>query len=58
MRIDDIVYVKDRIDGGYWKGRVTKIHNIREITIRDGELHGIVLDIDDLLFKDGEYWEK
>ena len=54
MRIGDIVNVRDLVSGEYWKGKVTEIHNNREITVQDFA----ELDIDNLIFKNNEYWEK
>lgn len=57
MRIDDIVNVRDLVSGGYWKGKVTEIHH-REVTVQDKGINFAELDIDDLIFRDSEYWEK
>lgn len=63
MRIDNIVHVanKSGFDGesNFWIGKVTEISNGgREITVQDKGINFAVLDVDDLIFKDGEYWEK
>lgn len=57
MRIGDIVNVRDLVSGGYWKGKVTEIHN-DEIIVQDKGINFAELDIDDLIFKNNEYWEK
>ena len=58
MRIGDIVNVRDLVNGGYWKGKITEIHNSSEVTIQDKSINFAELDIDDLIFRDNEYWEK
>jgi hypothetical protein len=58
MRIGDIVNVRDLVSGGYWKGSVIEIHNVREIIVQDTGINFAELDIDDLIFRDDEYWEK
>lgn len=58
MRIGDIVNVKDLETSDYWKGKVTEIHKSREITIQDKGINFAIIDIDDLEFKNDEYWEK
>lgn len=58
MRIGDIVNVKDLVSGGYWKGKVTEIHNGRQITVQDKGINFTELDIDDLIFEDNEYWKR
>ena len=57
MRSGDIVNVKDLVSGGYWKGKVTEMHN-REIIVQDKGINFVELNIDDLIFKNKEYWEK
>lgn len=58
MRIGDIVNVRDLVNGDYWKGEVTEIHNSREITVQDKGVNFAELDAENLIFKDDEYWEK
>ncbi len=58
MRIDDIVNVRNLVSGEYWKGKVTEIHNNREIIVQDKGINFAELDINDLIFRDNEYWEK
>ena len=59
MKIGDIVNVKDLVEGGYWKGKVTEIHdNGREIVVQDKGINFAELGVDDLKFTDGEYWEE
>lgn len=58
MRIGDMVNVRDIVNGGYWKGKVTEIHNSIKIIVQDKSINFAELDIDDLIFRDNEYWEK
>lgn len=57
MRIGDIVNVRDIVSGGYWKGKITDIHD-GEIIVQDKGINFAELDIDNLIFKNNEYWEK
>ncbi len=58
MRIGDTVNVKDLVGNTYWKGKVTEIHNSREITIQGKGIDFAIIDIDDLVLDNNEYWEK
>lgn len=62
INIGDIVNVRNMTnwDGKmYWKGKVTEIGNGgREITVQNKGVNFAVIYIDDLIFKDEEYWEK
>ena len=59
IEIGDIVNVKDLVDGGHWKGKVTDIHNNgREITVQDKGINFAEINVEDLKFIDGEYWER
>lgn len=43
----------------YWKGEVMVIENGgRDITVQDKGVNFARINTDDLIFKDGEYWEK
>lgn len=57
MRIGDIVNVRDIVSRGYWKGKVTEIYD-NKIIVQDKGINFAELDIDNLIFKNNEYWEK
>ncbi len=61
--IESIVNVRNNPDWAgvlpFWKGKVTEIRNGgREITIQGKGKWVAVLDVDDLEFKNSEFWEK
>lgn len=62
MHIGDIINVKDQSGEealSYWKGKVIEIRDSgRIITVQDKGINFAEIDVDDLMFKDGEYWEK
>jgi len=60
MRIGDIINVKDIVDGGHWKGKVTEIHKTKLITVQDKGINFAVVNLDELSFDSNknEYWEK
>ena len=57
MKIGDIVYVKDMVDRGFWKGTITEI-NGNEITVQDKGINFAILKEKDIIIKGTEYWEK
>ncbi len=64
MHIGDIVNIKNLSewdDDGqpFWMGKVTEIREGgRIITVQDKGINFAEINVDDLLFKDNEYWEK
>lgn len=61
--IGDVVNVKNLScwegELPYWKGKVIVIENGgRKITVQDRGINFAEIDIDDLISKDGQYWEK
>lgn len=63
MNIGTTVHVKNQArledyEPLFWTGKVIEIHNRTEITVQDKGNNYTVLNIDNLIFKDGEYWEK
>lgn len=63
ISIGDIVNVKNVFcweeKPTYWKGEVTIIENGgTKITVQDIGINFAEIDTDDLIFKNGEYWEK
>ena len=57
--IGDIVHIKNLTEGGYWKGEVTEIHkNGHEITVQDKGINFAILNVENLQFKENEYWEQ
>jgi len=58
MRIGTVVNIKCP-NTGYWKGKVIKIQQTRFITVqKDKGTSTVLLDFNDLVFKDNEYWER
>jgi len=57
MKIGDIIYVRNMVGVGYWKGTITEI-NGNEITVQDRGINFAIFKENDLILKGTEYWEK